>query len=304
VSPTRPNRPRVVVVGTGRLGGALALALAAKRWPVRVLARSEDSRRRARELGLEPATEKEVAQARVCLLCVPDKAVPSVAEELTRGAALVHCAGTLSLEALGAPRGRVLGSFHPLVAVSDPRDSLAGNSVALSTRSRWLREVLEHMAKDVGLRALRVPEKKRAAYHAGAVLSAGGVVAALSAAVEAFRAAGISEQDALAALLPLARSALRGVEARGLAAGYTGPIARGDSGVVAAHLAALPPEAAGVYRPLSKRGLELVGHRLTPEARAALEELLETERPRGVAPPGPPETPQGPTEGGDDLRPG
>ncbi len=130
------------------------------------------------------------------------------------------------------------------------------------------------MARDVGLHALRVPEKHRAAYHAGAVLSAGGVVAALSAAVEAFRVAGISEEDALAALLPLTRSALRGVEARGLAAGYTGPIARGDSGVVAAHLAALPPEAAEVYRPLSRRGLQLVGHRLTPEARAALEKLL------------------------------
>jgi len=207
-----------------------------------------------------------------------DKAVSTVAEELkprmARGAALVHCAGALSLEVLGAPRGRVLGSFHPLVAVSDPRDSLAGNSVAVSTRSRWLREVLEQMAKDAGLRALRVPEKHRAAYHAGAVLSAGGVVAALSAAVEAFRVAGISEEDALAALLPLTRSALRGVEARGLAAGYTGPIARGDSGVVAAHLAALPPEAAEVYQPLSRRGLQLVGHRLTPEGRAALGKLL------------------------------
>ena len=278
MSPTRPSRPRVVVVGVGRLGGALALALAAKRWPVRVLARSEESRRRALELGLKPASEKDVAQARVCLLCVPDKAVPTAAEELkpqlARGAALVHCAGALALEALGAARGRVLGSFHPLVAVSDPRDSLAGNSVAVSTRSRWLRETLEWMARDVGLHALRVPEKHRAAYHAGAVLSAGGVVAALSAAVEAFRVAGISEEDALAALLPLTRSALRGVEARGLAAGYTGPIARGDSGVVAAHLAALPPEAADVYRPLSRRGLRLVRHRLTPEARAALEKVL------------------------------
>lgn len=278
MSPSRPNRPSVVVVGAGRLGGALALALAAKRWPVRVLARSEESRRRVLALGLKPATESDVAWARVCLLCVPDKAVPSVARELAprlaRGSALVHCAGALPLEALGPPRGRVLGSFHPLVAVSDPRDSLAGNSVAISTRSRWLREVLERMAKDSGLRALRVPEKHRAAYHAGAVLSAGGVVAALSAAVEAFRTAGISEEDALAALLPLTRSALRGVEARGLAAGYTGPIARGDSGVVATHLAALPDKARAVYRPLSRRGLELVGHRLSPEARAALAKLL------------------------------
>lgn len=275
----RPTRPRVVVVGTGRLGGALARALAAKRWPVRVWARSEEGQRRARELGLKPATEREVALARVCLLCVPDKAVPSVAEEfkprLERGAALVHCAGALSLKALGAPRGRVLGSFHPLVAVSDPRDALAGNSVAVSTRAPWLREVLERMARDTGMSVLQVPEKHRAAYHAGAVLSAGGVVATLSAAVEALRIAGISEEDALAALLPLARSALRGVEARGLAASYTGPIARGDAGVVAAHLEALSPQAAAVYRPLAQRGLTLVEQRLPSASRDALHRLLD-----------------------------
>jgi hypothetical protein len=52
---------------------------------------------------------------------------------------------------------------------------------------------------------------------------------------------------------------------------------RGDAGVVTAHLAALPPEVAAVYRPLSRRGLRLVGHRLPPEARAALEKLLASE---------------------------
>jgi predicted short-subunit dehydrogenase-like oxidoreductase (DUF2520 family) len=268
----------VVVVGVGRLGGALARALAVKRWPVHVLPRSEQARRRARELGLKPATPEDVARARVCLLCVPDQAVPSVAEELKprveRGAALVHCAGALPLTALGPARGRALGSFHPLCAVSDPRDALAGHTVAISTRSPWLRAVLEQMARVVGLQALRVPEARRAAYHAGAVLSAGGVVATLSAAVEALLTAGISEEEALAALLPLARSALRGVEARGLAAGLTGPVVRGDAGVVAAHLEALPPEVASVYRPLSRRALELAAPRLSPEARAALEALL------------------------------
>lgn len=279
MSGARPVRPAVVVVGAGRLGGALALALRAKRWPVRMRVRSEEARRRVEAWDLPLATERDLARARVCLVCVPDKAVPSVAEEckdgLARGAALVHCAGALSLEALGAARGRALGSFHPLVAVSDARDSLAGNSVAVSTRSHWLRAVLERMARDVGLKVLRVKEQQRAAYHAGAVLSAGGVVAALSAAVEALREAGIPEQDALAALLPLTRSALRGVEARGLAAGYTGPIARGDAEVVAAHLAALPPDVAAVYRPLSRRGLSLVGARLPAGARAKLARALD-----------------------------
>ncbi len=272
------RRTRILVVGGGRLGGALALALSARRWPVRVLSRNEEGRHRVLALGLKPATPRDLEQARVALLCVPDKAVPEVARELARklgrGAALVHCAGALSLDALGTSRGRPLGSFHPLCAVSDPRDSLAGHAVALSTRSRALKAVLRRMAEDLKLQVLEVPEARRAAYHAGAVLSAGCAVALLSVAVEALGHAGIPEQEALPALLPLMRSSLRGVEARGLERGLTGPVVRGDAGVVAAHLAALPPEVAKVYRLLSQRALRLVGARLPPEAQAQLTKLL------------------------------
>lgn len=272
------RRPAVVVVGSGRLGGALALALAARRWPVRVWSRSEEGRRRTRALGLVPAEAEDLKRARVCLLCVPDRAVPEAARELApalgRGAGLVHTAGALSLEALGSPRGKVPGSFHPLCAVSDARDELAGHSVALSTRSPALRKVLEAMARDVGLRVLRVPEAHRAAYHAGATLSALGVVSVLAAGVKALGSAGIAEQEALAALLPLARSALRGVEARGLAGGLTGPIRRGDVGVVEAHLQALPAEVAEVYRPLGRQALALAEQWLTPQVREALQRLL------------------------------
>ncbi|XXF75112.1 DUF2520 domain-containing protein [Myxococcaceae bacterium GXIMD 01537] len=277
-SPRSRKRPPVVVVGGGRLGGALALALSAKRWPVRVLSRGEDGRRRTEALGLKAASPKDLAGARLCLLCVPDKAVPEVARwlgtTLPRGVALVHCAGALALDVLGPSRGRALGSFHPLCAVSDPRDSLAGHGVALSTRSRALRDVLRRMAEDTGLRPLEVPEAYRAAYHAAAVLSAGGVVALLSAAVEALGTAGVAPEDGIAALLPLARSALRGVEARGLSGGLTGPVVRGDAGVVAAHLEALPEPVAEVYRHLSRRALALAGPRLNAEAQAALDALL------------------------------
>jgi predicted short-subunit dehydrogenase-like oxidoreductase (DUF2520 family) len=278
VRPAPVQRPRLLVVGAGRLGGALALSLAPHGWPLSVLSRTEEGLGRVQSLGLKPATPQHLAQARVALLCVPDKAVPAVARDMARTlgkhAALVHCAGALSLKALGAPRGRPLGSFHPLCAVSDPRDSLAGHSVTLSTGSRALKAILRQMAQDIGLRVLEVPEERRAAYHAGAVLSAGCAVALMSTAVETLTHAGIAEDDALAALLPLMRSALRGMEARGLEGGLTGPVVRGDAGVVAAHLAALPPEAAEVYRLLSLRALRLAESRLPPEAREALTKLL------------------------------
>ncbi|WNZ58872.1 DUF2520 domain-containing protein [Myxococcus sp. MxC21-1] len=95
--------------------------------------------------------------------------------------------------------------------------------MAVSTPSRTLREVLRQMAADAGLRVIEVPEAHRAAYHAGAVLSAGGLVSLADAAVAALGAAGIPPTDALAALLPLMHSALRGLETRGLAGASPGP---------------------------------------------------------------------------------
>ncbi len=275
------QRPRIVVVGAGRLGGALARALAARRWPVRVLSRSEGGGHRLEALGLKPATPPELAQAQVALLCVPDKAVPQVARELSRtlgkGTALVHCAGALPLQALGTPRGRATGSFHPLCAVSAPTDSLAGHAVAISTRSRPLKALLRRMAEALELQVLEVPEEHRAAYHAGAVLSAGCGVALMSSAVEALGQAGIREEQALTALLPLMRSALRGMQARGLAGGLTGPVVRGDAEVIAAHLQALPSQVTPVYRLLSLQALRLARPRLAPETHATLTRLLQGE---------------------------
>jgi predicted short-subunit dehydrogenase-like oxidoreductase (DUF2520 family) len=277
-----PERAPVVIVGFGRLGGALALGLHRAGWPVSVFPRSAESVRRAAGLGLTLAEHEALRGAKVCILAVPDAVVGALAlsllADLGPHVALVHCAGALDLAAFGE-QPQVLkharGSFHPLCAVSSPEDDLSGHTVALSATSASLNRLLSRMAEDLKLTPIQVPESQRPAYHAGAVLSAGGVVALASAAVEALGVAGIPEDAALAALLPLMKSAIRGLEKRGLTGGLTGPVARGDSDVVRAHLAALPPDLAGLYRDLSRRALARVGPRLPPEARAELASLLD-----------------------------
>lgn len=277
------RRGPVVVVGLGRLGGALALGLERAGWPIRVLPRSRKSARRAAALGLETVGREGLREAKLCVLAVPDVAVGSVARELHEAleptCALVHCAGALDLLAFGdQPEllARPRGSFHPLCAISSPEDALEGHTVALAATSPALLAVLGRMARDLRLRPIEVPETKRAAYHAGAVLSAGGLVALASAAVEALGQAGIGEAAALEALLPLMRSALRGAERRGLAAGLTGPIARGDVAVVEAHLAALPREVRELYRALGRRALALAGERLAPDVHARMARALQS----------------------------
>lgn len=272
-------RPPVVIAGHGRLGGALALGLRAAGWPVAISAASPASRRAATRAGLALADEGALRSARVLVLGVQDAAVggrvAALLPSLSGRCALVHLAGALPLEALGTsdevlrhPRG----SFHPLAAVSSRETSLAGRTAAISATTPALRTLLKRMAKDLALAVIEVPEARRAAYHAGAVMSAGGAVALLASAVGALRHAGLDEDEAVQALLPLMRSALDGVEARGLRGGLTGPIARGDDGVVEAHLKALPREVRELYRALSLRMLGLSS--LAPGARRRVRRAL------------------------------
>ncbi len=280
-----PVRPRLLVVGLGRLGGALASQLQAAGWQVRVRTRSPSGRRQAKGLRLREASDKETRAAQLCFLTVPDGAVASVAASVARdispAAALVHCAGALCLDVLvAAAAGRPTGSFHPLVAVSGADTPLSGHAVAVATRSRWLLPHLLAVARALGLSPVRIPEAGRAAYHAGAALAAGGLVALLDAAVAVWQAGGIEKRAAERALLPLMRSALGGVESRGLLRGMTGPLVRGDAAVVEAHLAALPLDVLPLYRHLFGRALERLAPGLSRPSALRLRVLLGPERPR------------------------
>jgi predicted short-subunit dehydrogenase-like oxidoreductase (DUF2520 family) len=282
---TSARRPRVLVVGVGRLGSAVAVQLVKAGWPVTVRTQSPAGRRQARRLALPEADAAAMSRAELCLLTVPDAAVAPVARAvaplLGPSTGLVHCAGALTLEVLQpAAAGRPTGSFHPLVSVTGPGTPLSGHSVAIATRSRALAPLLGRLAGALGLRPLRVPEDGRAAYHAGAAMAASGLVSLLDAAVAAWREAGVGEREALVALVALMRSALSGAEERGTVGALTGPVVRGDAEVVQAHVRALPDDVLSIYLALQQRVLARAADRLARPAVARMAAVLGPEAAR------------------------
>ena len=104
----------------------------------------------------------------------------------------------------------------------------------------------------------------KAAYHAAAVLAAGGLVALLDAIVELGRVAGLDEAGAMAIYGPLIDGTLANARALGVDAALTGPITRGDTGTLAR-----PPRRAARPRPgragpVSRRRGTGDRHRLAP----------------------------------------
>ncbi len=91
-------------------------------------------------------------------------------------------------------------------------------------------------------------------YHAAAAFAAGHVLAIEEAAVQLLMLAGMKRGEAVRALLQLTRQVLDNFERLGPRAAWTGPLARGDFGVVATHMSAmrrLPREFSQAYTALN-----------------------------------------------------
>lgn len=163
----------------------------------------------------------------VVLLCVPDDAIATAAAAVIPGPVLGHCSGVSTLAVLG---GRAGFSLHPLMTVTGPEADFRGVWAAVAGTDTDALTIAEGLAGALGLRAVRVADADRAAYHAAAAIAANFLVTLESAAAELMRSAGLDRE----VLLPLARAALENWGRLGPAA-LTGPVARGDAGTVARH---------------------------------------------------------------------
>jgi predicted short-subunit dehydrogenase-like oxidoreductase (DUF2520 family) len=200
----------------------------------------------------------------------------------------VHCSGATELTALAAAAaaGAQIGGFHPLQIFSDPARAiglLAGSAVAIevSAASQALLTDLQEVASLLQMRPLHLQPGTRAAYHGAASFAASFLLSMLDEATQVWGQIGLPPEAALQALLPLARGTLDAAAARGLAGALSGPISRGDHGVVAAHLQAfdrLGGRHGDFYRDLARRqlGLARASGRLDEAALQRLAALLES----------------------------
>jgi len=178
--------------------------------------------------------------------------------------------------------GTQIGSFHPLVAFADTERAVAafrGATVAIEGDDQ-LADLLGRMAEAIGAVPVRLAAGSKSAYHAAAVLAAGGFVALLDAIAELGRVAGLDEAGSLAIYGPLIEGTLDNARALGIRAALTGPMTRGDVGTLTAHLAALQAHAPGVldlYVAAARREIDLATDRgaLAPETAKAMESVLD-----------------------------
>ena len=213
--------PRSVgVVGDGRMGRALAAALAAAGVAVH-----------------GPAGREQVPAGEAIVLCVPDAEIPAAAAAVAGAAPLVgHTSGATPLSALAGSGGEAFG-LHPLQSFpaapeADPLSAFAGAGCAVGGTSARAAAVAGALARRLGMEPFALADESRAAYHAAASTASNFLVTLEDAAEQLAGHAGLPPATARRVLEPLVRTTVANWAALGPEAALTGPVARGDEATV------------------------------------------------------------------------
>jgi predicted short-subunit dehydrogenase-like oxidoreductase (DUF2520 family) len=287
-----PARLNVGVIGAGRVGTALAVAL--RRAGHRIAAASavsSASRQRVdRYLPGTPVLQPAdvIAAADLVLLTVPDDALAGLVRGLAAtgaplsGRMLAHTSGRHGLAVLDAATdlGALPLALHPVMTFTgraDDVDKLAGICFGV-TAPTVLRPAAEVLVMEMGGEPVFIAEADRGLYHAALAGAANHLVTQVVQAEDLLTRAGVAQPARM--LGPLLSAALDNALRLG-DAGLTGPVARGDAETVAGHVDALradAPEALPAYLALARltaaRALAS-GMLSAPDAQRLLDVLAE-----------------------------
>lgn len=220
--------------------------------------------------GRAVRTLGEMRAADVWLLTPPDAAIAPVAAALAaagsvrRGDIVFHCSGSLASGILAplSAAGALIASVHPLKSFADPAaaiDTFPGTHCAAEGDATAL-AVLTPLFEGLGAQVAVIDPAGKTLYHAASVLVCNDLTALMEAGLRAYERAGLDRATAQAMMEPLVRETLDNILRLGTVRALTGPVARGDAGVVARQLAALQAmdaRVADAYRALGRIALEL-----------------------------------------------
>jgi predicted short-subunit dehydrogenase-like oxidoreductase (DUF2520 family) len=278
------SKRTLALVGPGRAGSTIALALNAHGWRVTgVAGRAPDAASTlatAACLDAPPTLVSHIGRgAHLVVVATPDAAIePAIAaasESFEPNALVVHLAGSRGLDVFaGMQRDRPdvrVGALHPLQSfpsTSAGLERLPGSYAAVAGDDE-----VGQIAELLELRPFRVEDGRRAQYHAAAVVASNHVVALLGQVERMARAADVPFDAFAPLVLASVENAFRMRPHRAL----TGPVARGDLATVQAHIETLDPGERDAYRALAREAARLAGRRDN-----ALDRLLDDLRQAGT----------------------
>jgi len=269
--PAMAAKPRIAIVGPGRIGTALALELTRAGYTIEEVISREQAASRTKAQALARRVRARATtlgnpqlDAALIWFCVPDRNIDSAARALSqstqwRKKIAFHSSGALSSDELNIlrRRGAAVASVHPLMTfVSRSVPSLVGVPFALEGDHTALR-LARQIARSLKGPAFTILKRDKAAYHAWGAFTSPLLVAALVIMEKVAHAAGLTPADARKKMLPIVKQTMKNYDRLGPAGSFSGPLIRGDIEIVRQHLRVLRkvPGARDVYCALARAAL-------------------------------------------------
>jgi predicted short-subunit dehydrogenase-like oxidoreductase (DUF2520 family) len=206
----------------------------------------------------------DLKPAEILVVSTSDSFIADVAEQLS--ARRVAAAGTIAFHCSGATpssvlhklrlKGTLIASVHPVKTFTMPQQdarSFAGTWCGIEGDTGAV-EVLHDLLAGAGAETFDVSSDSKALYHAAMVFMCNALFPLIEAGFQCYEAAGVPRHIARQIAGPIMRATVDNALRSGPAMAMTGPIARGDEGVVKMQLAAL-----ALFKPEYRKLYELIG---------------------------------------------
>lgn len=284
-----PSNKRLALLGCGKAGLSLSLALKTAGWEVAgcLCITSKSAEQGAQWLACQILhSVGEVPPGVVIVLGVPEGAFTEVDRRIAvedqhlEGRVILHLSGALPSRALEICRlrGASVGSFHPIMTLPDPLTGarrLRGATFAIEGRPAAV-EVMRAMAQSLAGKSFILSPRGKTLYHAAAVMASNHVLTLLADSQDMLVKAGVDPASAHEAFHQLVDGTVENFYAGGAVAAITGPVERGDARTVKNHLQALKrwPQVRERYRVLALGALDL-SRRRNPDRTEAYDALAK-----------------------------
>ena len=270
---------RINIIGCGRAAGSLA-GLWVRTGSIDigdVINRSEASARTAvKKIGAGNVVKNisEMETAEFWLIGASDDQIPGVVQAMARsqqdfrGSLVFHLAGRFGLDVLDPllDDGVLLAALHPVRSLTGEMLTLEDFSATacVAEGSGAALDTLKPLITSIGGTWLPVAAIDRGLYHAAVSIISNVTKAVAWKAQKWQRKAGLPEETAAAVTHQLLQSTMEDLLRSGAKHSITGPVVRGDTRTIEAHLEAVGsthPEDVEVYRVLAQTVLELAQER-------------------------------------------
>lgn len=263
------------IVGLGRLGKVFA-----RLWVLQGLGEIQDIHSTTTSSVL--AFINEVGQGRCCqnllemsradltVITVPDDVISVVANTLAQNRAfeagdmVIHCSGRLSSIVLASfhERGCLIASVHPMRSFTEvwkEKEAYVGTYCALEGDLIALQR-LQTIIGQMGFLPFLIASDKKSTYHCSGVWGANYLITLFYQALNALSEAGVDAATSKAIVLSLMRTTLDNLATESPEKALTGPLMRGDTQTLMAHLNILSGDSKRLYQSMAESTLKITSH--------------------------------------------